>query len=58
MKKMEDNMVYIIDKYSRLIYKIAHDRLKNPVFVDEALQEVLLAIYKSKDKVFSLSEEE
>ncbi|MFR8235884.1 MAG: RNA polymerase sigma factor [Anaerovoracaceae bacterium] len=58
IEEKDNTMVHIIEKYNRLIYKIVCERLHNPDFVAEAVQEILLVIYKAADKIFILPEEE
>lgn len=54
----EHTMVQLVEKYSRLMYKIACKYLDDRELVAETLQEVLLAIYKSGDKIFVMPVEQ
>lgn len=49
---------YLVEKYSKLIYKICLDMLSNSLDAEDATQETYIKIYKSIDKYVNLPENE
>lgn len=39
------NIEYLIDKYSKLVYKICYDMLNSPLDAQDTSQEVFLSFY-------------
>ena len=52
------NVEYLIEKYSKLIYKICIDMLTSPSDAEDMTQEVYINLYKSFDRYKNLSENE
>lgn len=50
------NIEYLLKKYSKLVYKICIDILKNPLDAEDMMQETYISMYKSRDKYFNLPE--
>lgn len=49
---------YLIEKYSKLIYKICFDMLNSPLDAQDMTQEVYISLYKNFDKYGNLPENE
>lgn len=49
---------YLVEKYSKLVYKICYDMLKNPLDAEDITQEVYISLYSNYDRYFELSENE
>ncbi len=47
---------YLIEKYSRLVYKICYDMLNNPQDAEDMTQEVYISLYNSFDRYKELEE--
>lgn len=52
------NVEYLIEKYSKLIYKICFDMLNSPLDAQDMTQEVYISLYKNFDRYGSLAENE
>lgn len=52
------NVEYLIEKYSKLIYKICFDMLNSPLDAQDMTQEVYISLYKNFNKYGSLPENE
>lgn len=52
------NIEYLIEKYSKLIYKICIDMLSSPSDAQDMTQEVYINLYRSFDRYKDLSENE
>lgn len=52
------NIEYLIEKYSKLIYKICFDMLNSPLDAQDMTQEVYISLYKKFDKYGKLPENE
>lgn len=49
---------YLIEKYSKLVYKICHDMLSNPLDAEDITQEVYISLFKNLDRYSKLTENE
>lgn len=49
---------YLVEKYSRLVYKICYDMLKNPLDAEDITQEVYISLYSSFNRYSDLPENE
>lgn len=52
------NIEYLIEKYSKLVYKICFNMLTSPQDAEDATQDTYLNFYKSKERYENLSENE
>ena len=43
---------YLVEKYSKLVYKICYDMLKNPLDAEDITQEVYISLYSNYVKIF------
>lgn len=49
---------YLIEKYSKLVYKICYDMLKDPLDAEDITQEVYISFYSNLEKYGTLPENE
>ncbi|MEG0643329.1 MAG: sigma-70 family RNA polymerase sigma factor [Clostridia bacterium] len=49
---------YLVEKYSKLVYKISYNMLASSLDAEDAVQEVYINLYKTKDRYADLTENE
>ena len=52
------NIEYLIDKYSKLVYKICYDMLNSPLDAQDTSQEVFLSFYLNIKRYINIEENE
>lgn len=49
---------YLVEKYSKLVYKICYDMLKNSLDAEDTTQEVYMRLYANRERYQDLTENE